>query len=117
MARETEKGKDKAKPAKATADRGTRERRLEARAVSNSHNDGLAGAAAAATAAASMGVKSGKCPRSSPSRNDRGRSADAESPLNHKGRRSNSGQRVFPGKSSAENSEAEGLKQSVAASE
>ena len=119
MVRESEKGKDKARPAKASADRGTREKRLEARAVSNSHNDGLAGAAAAAaaTAAASMGVKSVKGPRSSPPRNDRGRSADAESPLNHKGRRSNSGRRVSPGKSSAENSEAEGSNQSVAASE
>jgi hypothetical protein len=119
MGKESGKGKDKARQAKASADalRETREKRLEARTLSQSHSDGLAGAAAAATAAASMGVKSSKGSTvSSPPRTDRGRSADAESPLNNKGRRSNSGRRVSPEKSSVENSEAEGSDQSVAAS-
>ncbi len=117
MGKESDKGKEKARQAKAAADRDTREKRLEARAVSHSHSDGLAGAAAAATAAASMGVKSGKGSRvSSSPRTDRGRSADAESPLNNKGRQSNCGRRISPEKSSVENSEAEGSDQSVAAS-
>ena len=105
MGKESGKGKEKARQAKASADslRDTREKRVEARALSQSHSDGLAGAAAAATAAASMGVKSSKGSTvSSPPRTDRGRSADAESPLNNKGRRSNSGRRLSPAKSSVE---------------
>jgi hypothetical protein len=117
MGKESGKGKDKARQAKASADslRDTREKRLEARTLSQSHSDGLAGAAAAATAAASMGVNKGSTV-SSPPRTDRGRSADAESPLNNKGRRSNSGRRLSPGKSSVENSEAEGSDRSLPAS-
>ena len=104
MVKESEKGKEKARQAKAAAaerERENRERRLTARAVSNSLGDGLAGAAAAAVAAAATGgAKSGKGARvssvSSPPRNDRDKSAEVDSPLNHKGRRSSGGRRVSP---------------------
>ena len=113
MVKDTVKEKDSerkarlAKEAAAEKERENRERRLTARAVSNSLGDGLAGAAAAATAAAMGGAKSGKGARvssvSSPPRNDRDKSAEAESPLPHKGRRSSGGRRVSPAGSSQEN--------------
>ena len=117
MPKEKDSEREKARLAKEASDRESRERRLTARGISNSLGDGLAGAAAAATAAAAMGgAKSGKGSRvSSPPRNDRGNSADAESPLNLKGRRSSGGRRVSSAGSTPENSEAEGSGQSVAA--
>ena len=98
--------------AKETSDRESRERRLSARAISQSLNDGLSGAAAAATAPASVGEKSSKGTSSVDSpprnlRNERNKSADAERPVTSKGRRS-SGRRVSPEKSTPGNSDAEG---------
>ena len=114
-----ESEKERARLAKEAAERDRREKRLEARAFGNSLSDGLAGAAAAATAAAAMGgSKSGRGSRvsSPPPRSERDKSPEAESPVANKARRSGGGRRVSPGKSSAENSEAEGSDQSVPAS-
>ena len=119
MPKEKDSEKEKARLAKEASDRESRERRLTARGISNSLGDGLAGAAAAATAAAAMGgSKSGRGTRvsSPPPRSERDKSADADSPVVNKGRRSGGARRVSPSKSSAENSEAEGSEQSVPAS-
>jgi hypothetical protein len=105
--------------AKETAERENRERRLTARAVSQSLQDGLSGAAAAAaTAAAFMGTTGGKGAKSaeSPPRNstNEGReSVDAESPAPSKKRRN-----VRPLEhSSPDHNEEDGTDKSVPASE
>ena len=100
--------------AKETAERENRERRLTARAVSQSLQDGLSGAAAAAaTAAELMDPKGGKGAKSaaSPPRNSTNQddeSVDAESPMPSKKRRN-----VRP----ADGSEEDGTDKSVPASE
>ena len=119
--REREKDMDKARLAKEAADRDreNREKRLNARAVSQSLQDGLSGAAAAAaTAAAFMGTTGGKGTKSaeSPPRNstNEGReSVDAESPAPSKKRRN-----VRPLEhSSPDHNEEDGTDKSVPASE
>ena len=110
--------REKARLAKETADRESRERRLTARAVSQSLHDGLSGgAAAAAVAAAVLGAKGGKGARSaqSPPRNstnDGSESVATGSPATP--RRGRSGRRV---ESSPDQSENDGSDKSVAASE
>jgi hypothetical protein len=114
--KEREKDIDKARLAKEAADRDreNREKRLNARAVSQSLQDGLSGAAAAAaTAAALMDPKGGKGAKSaaSPPRNSTNEddeSVDAESPMPSKKRRN-----VRP----ADGSEEDGTDKSVLASE
>ena len=111
--------KEKARLAKETTDRENRERRLTARAVSQSLHDGLSGgaAAAAAAAAALMGAKGSKGARSaqSPPRNstnDGSESVGTGSPATPRRRRS--GRRV---ESSQDHSEEDGTDKSVSASE
>ena len=112
--------KEKARLAKETAERESRERRLTARAVSQSLHDGLSGgAAAAAAAAAVLGAKGGKGARSaqSPPRNstnDGSESVATGSPATPRRGRSLSGRRV---ESSPDQSENDGTDKSVAASE
>ena len=108
--------KEKARQEKAAAELANREKRLHARAVSQSLNDGLSGgAAAAATAAASMGAKGGKGARNaeSPPRNppnEDSESVCADSPVLTKGRRS--GRRVEP--TCSDHSEEDGADKSAA---
>ncbi len=117
--RERDKDKDKARLAKEAADRENREKRLNARAVSQSLHDGLSGAAAAAaTAAAFMGPTGGKGAKSaeSPPRNstNEGReSVDPENLVTSRKRRS-----VRPvEQTSPDHSEEDSTDKSVAASE
>ena len=108
--------KEKARLAKETAERENREKRLTARAVSQSLHDGLSGgAAAAATAAALMGAKGARSAESPPrnSTNEGSESVDAESPVTP--RRRQSGRPVE--QSSPDQSEEDGTDKSVAASE
>jgi hypothetical protein len=118
--REREKDIDKARLAKEAADRDreNREKRLNARAVSQSLQHGLSGAAAAAaTAAALMDPKGGKGAKSaaSPPRNSTNEdreSVDAESPMRSKKRRN-----VRPADQSPPDSEEDGTDKSAPASE
>ena len=108
--------KDKDPKARQAAESANREKRLNARALSQSLNDGLSGgAAAAATAAASMGAKGGKGSTTpqSPPRNPPNEGSEAvgdESPAIPKGRRS--GRRVQ--QSCSDLSEEEGADKSAA---